>query len=163
MWINSTWSWVTGGVAGAVVCGHLYASRGIKDGPPVIRGWLPFIGFADPHLRCLIYFSSGLSFIKNPTKFFENARKKYGDTFIVYLFGIKLFCVFSPEGLHSLYSVREIDASFTEATRGLLGLKLPEEVIYCLSPYHPPLKIVSIQPYLYHFFEIGCRHLDVMG
>ncbi len=37
--------------------------------------------------------------------------------------------MFSPEGLRSLYEVREREASFTEATRGLLGLKLPHEII----------------------------------
>ena len=45
------------------------------------------------------------------------------------LFGAELLFTFSPMGLRSLYEVRESDASFTEATRGLLGLKLPAEVI----------------------------------
>ena len=37
-------------------------------------------------------------------------------------------CVFGPEGVASLYKLREKDASFTEATKGLLSLKLPKEV-----------------------------------
>lgn len=52
-----------------------------------------------------------------------------GDTFSVSIFGAEFLFTFSPLGLKSLYSVRESDASFTEATRGLLGLKLPSEVI----------------------------------
>jgi len=39
-----------------------------------------------------------------------------------------MVCTFSPEGLATLYKMREKDASFTEATKGLLSLKLPQEV-----------------------------------
>lgn len=73
-------------------------------------------------LRC------GLEFIRNPTSFFQQQRLRCGDTFTVYLFGVTMVCTFSPEGLTALYRVRERDASFTEATKGLLGLKLPKEV-----------------------------------
>ena len=47
------------------------------------------------------------------------------------MFGITMVCTFSPRGLRSLYEVREKEASFTEATKGLLGLKLPPEVCVC--------------------------------
>ncbi len=48
------------------------------------------------------------------------------------MFGITMVCTFSPRGLRSLYEVREKEASFTEATKGLLGLKLPPEV-WCMG------------------------------
>lgn len=104
----------------------------------MIRGAIPFVG-------------CGLSFIRNPLLFFQNARKKYGETFIIYMFGLKLFCVFSPTGLQSLYGVRENDASFTEATRGLLGLKLPPEVIAegDLRKFHAGLR----RPLLTKYYE----------
>lgn len=94
----------------------------------------------------------GLAFIKNPRAFFERMRHYYGDTFILHIFGIRMFCVFSPRGLRELYSVREADASFTEATRGLLGLKLPHEVIAegNLSKFHRGLKKHLVKNYLTH-------------
>ncbi len=77
----------------------------------------------------LISLRCGLALAKNPAKFFSECRQAVGDSFIVYAFGLKLLCTFSRTGLRSLYTVREADASFTEATRGLLGLKLPPEVL----------------------------------
>lgn len=41
----------------------------------------------------------------------------------------RLFFVFGSDGLRSLYRAREADASFTEATRTLLSLKLPSEAL----------------------------------
>lgn len=127
------------GAAGlGVVCNilHRRASPGI-EGVPIVRGWIPFVGV-------------GLSFIRNPTVFFQNLRRRHGDTFVVYLFGLRLFCVFSNDGLRSLYTVREADASFTEATRGLLGLKLPKEIIADgdLRKFHMGLRRPLLQRYL---------------
>ena len=90
--------------------------------------------------------------MRNPREFFERQRRRVGDTFVVYLFGFRLFCVFSPAGLRALYEVRERDASFTEATRGLLGLKLPPEVIAegTLAKFHAGLKKSLVRHYLVH-------------
>jgi len=49
--------------------------------------------------------------------------------FLLKLFGFRLFCVFSPLGLKSFYALPEADASFAEATRTLLGLKLPSDLL----------------------------------
>jgi hypothetical protein len=96
---------------------HRLRSYGLAGSKlPVLRGWIP-------------YFGCGLSFVRHPRRFLEQTRQTHGDTFVTFLFGIPLLWVFSPTGLKSLYTMRESDASFTEATRGLLGLKLPAEIV----------------------------------
>ena len=57
--------------------------------PPLVRDELAHIG-------------AGLRFFANPTQFFLELKEAYGDTFLVDIFGYKLFCVFSPQGLKSL-------------------------------------------------------------
>lgn len=78
--------------------------------PPVAG--LPLVGAAVPFLR-------------NPTRFLADLRARHGDAFLVELLGFRLFFVFSLEGLCSLYELPEEAASFTAATRTLIGLKLP--------------------------------------
>ncbi len=82
---------------------------------PVVDGWLPFVG-------------CGLAFVRNPRQFLLDTRKQIGDTFILQMFGARMLFVFSARGVRSLYQLPEADASFTEATRSLLSLKIPEEV-----------------------------------
>ncbi|HXJ34766.1 MAG TPA: cytochrome P450 [Candidatus Eisenbacteria bacterium] len=83
--------------------------------PPRAAGGLPVLG----HL---------LPFLRNPTACLATLRAKHGDTFLVDLIGFRLLFVFGPIGLRSLYGLAEEDASFGEATRTLLGLKLPPEL-----------------------------------
>ena len=66
-----------------------------------------------------------MPFLRDPNTFLSDARTRLGDTFLVDLAGFRLFCVFGPIGLRSLYALPEDEASFGEATRTLLGLKLP--------------------------------------
>lgn len=116
--------------------------------PPVIQGRIPFVG-------------CGLQFVKNPRAFLQLCRKKHGDTFILYLFGIKMFCLFSTEGLSFLYQVREADASFTEATRGLLGLKIPKELTSgSMSMFHRGLKKQLLEGYLEHMNDATVETLQ---
>lgn len=77
---------------------------------------------------------------------------QYGDTFITYMFGVKFFWVFSPSGVQSLYKIRESEASFTEATRGLLSLKLPAEITQAgtMSKFHRALKRSMLANYIPH-------------
>ena len=84
--------------------------------PPLVKGNIPFIG-------------AGLDFVKNPKKFLNEQRKIHGDVFLLHAFGVKLFFVFSKKGLIEFYKIAEQDASFTEATRGFLGYKVPEEIL----------------------------------
>ena len=83
--------------------------------PPVVRG-LPRVG-------------SGLELLWNPTAYFARARKRHGDTFVTDAFGFRLFCVFSPEGVQSLYSLEEKNASFGLATYRLIKFKMPEDLL----------------------------------
>lgn len=87
----------------------------ISPQPPRVAG-LPLIGAAGPFLR-------------NPTAFLIAMRALHGDAFLLEIFGFRLFFVFSPQGLRSLYELPEDTASFTEATRTLIGLKLPRELL----------------------------------
>ncbi|MCU1594090.1 MAG: Cytochrome [Frankiales bacterium] len=83
--------------------------------PPVVRG-LPRVG-------------SGLPLLWDPTAFFTRARRKHGDTFVMDAFGFRLFCVFSPEGVKSLYALEEKNASFGLATYRLIKFKMPEDLL----------------------------------
>jgi cytochrome P450 len=69
-----------------------------------------------------------IPFIRNPTAFLTGLRARLGDTFLLDVAGFELFCVFGPIGLRSLYALPEDEASFGQATRTLLGLKLPPEL-----------------------------------
>src|SRR5947209_7085712 len=84
--------------------------------PPVVRG-LPRIG-------------SGLPLLWDPTAHFARARAKHGDTFVTDAFGFRLLCLFSPEGVQSLYALEEKDASFGLATYSLIKFKMPEELLF---------------------------------
>ena len=70
-----------------------------------------------------------MPFLRNPTSFLADMRARHGDSFLLELLGFRLFFLFSPDGLRSLYELPEEVASFTEATRTLIGLKLPREML----------------------------------
>ena len=76
----------------------------------------------------LAHIGAGLRFAQSPTRFFAQLREEYGDTFLVDVFGYKLFCVFSPQGLKSLYAAAEDEASFGMATFDMLGFKTPLDI-----------------------------------
>ena len=76
----------------------------------------------------LAHIGAGLRFSQSPTNFLTQMRKEYGDTFLVDVFGYKLFCVFSPAGLKSLYAAAEDEASFGMATFDMLGFKTPLDI-----------------------------------
>ena len=87
----------------------------IEPMPPVAGG-LPWVG-------------AGVGLLRNPTGFFARTRARLGDTFVVDAFGFRLFCVFSPVGVRSLYQLPENEASFGLATYTLIKFKLPPELI----------------------------------
>jgi cytochrome P450 len=70
--------------------------------------------------------ASGL--LRDPTAFLRRQRTTLGDTFVVDVAGHRLFCVFSPEGVRSLYAFAEHDASFGLATFELIRRKVPDEL-----------------------------------
>ena len=91
---------------------------------------LPLITPAPPRVRGLPRVGSGLPLLWNPTAFFQRARSKHGDTFVTDAFGFRLLCLFSPEGVQSLYSLEEKQASFGLATYTLIKFKMPEELLF---------------------------------
>ncbi len=82
---------------------------------PRVSGLLPWVG-------------PGLALLSNPTEFFQRARRKYGNTFLVEAFGYRLFCVFSPEGVKGLWALPEAEASKGVADFGMLAHKVPAEL-----------------------------------
>src|SRR4051794_3264370 len=83
--------------------------------PPVVKG-LPRVG-------------SGPALLLDPTAWFHRMRKRHGDTFVTDAFGFRLMCVFSPEGVQSLYALEEKNASFGLATYRLIKFKMPEDLL----------------------------------
>ena len=73
---------------------------------------------------------SGLPLLWDPTAFFTRARRRHGDTFVTDAFGFRLLCLFSPEGVTSLYALEEKHASFGLATYTLIKFKMPEELLF---------------------------------
>lgn len=113
----------------------------------------------------LLHIGAGLRFSQSPTDYLAELRDQYGDTFLVDVFGYKLFCVFSPEGLKSLYAAAEDEASFGMATFDMLGFKTPVEVfmdadIDLFYELLTPAKVASYVPEFYAEIE---RALDDWG
>ena len=91
---------------------------------------LPEITPAPPAVRGLPRIGAGLPLLWDPTAFFARARRRHGDTFVTDAFGFRMLCVFSPEGVRSLYALEEKDASFGLATYTLIKFKMPEELLF---------------------------------
>jgi cytochrome P450 len=88
----------------------------ISPMPALVGGRLPWVG-------------GGLGLLRNPTAYFERMQAAHGDTFVLDAFGHRLFCVFSPEGVRSLYAQPEEQASFGLATYTLIKAKVPIELL----------------------------------
>jgi len=87
----------------------------VEPMPPRAAGALPWVG-------------AGAALLRDPTGFFTETRRRLGDTYLVDAFGYRLFCVFSAQGVRSLYALPESRASFGLATYNLLKLKIPGEL-----------------------------------
>ena len=109
----------------------------ITPTPPIVKDELKHIG-------------AGLRFARNPTQFLSECRAEYGDTFLVDVFGYQLFCVFGEEGLASLYSQPEEQASFGFATFDMLSFKTPIEVFMDtdIELFYKLLKVKKLPHYL---------------
>jgi cytochrome P450 len=90
---------------------------------PRVEPPAPTVGGPVPWVR------GGLGLLSDPTAFFERQRQRHGDTFVVDAFGHRMFCVFSPEGVRSLYAQAEDQASFGIATYQLIKAKVPVELL----------------------------------
>jgi cytochrome P450 len=66
--------------------------------------------------------------LRDPTAYFARRRRALGETFVVDAAGHRLLCVFSAEGVRSLYGFAEHEASFGLATFELIRRKVPEDL-----------------------------------
>lgn len=97
----------------AVIWFFLRDLRPRTDGPvPVISGRIPWIGV-------------GLNFAVNARNYLEQIRHKYGDNFILRMWGRDFFFTFSARGLKELYQLPEDLASFPRATQSHKVTRMP--------------------------------------
>lgn len=113
----------------------------------------------------LAHIGCGLRFARNPTQFFAGCRAEYGDTFLVDVFGYRLFCVFSPAGLRSLYELEEDKASFGFATFDLMSFKTPTEVFMDtdLKLFYELLRYKKLPGYIDIIQRVLTQELDRWG
>src|SRR5262245_44571433 len=104
----------------------------------------------------LAHIGAGLRFAQSPTNFLTQLRSEYGDTFLVDVFGYKLFCVFSPQGLKSLYAAAEDEGSFGMATFDMLGFKTPLDIFVDadIGLFYDLLLPDKVAAYLNDFSEV---------
>lgn len=124
----------------------------ISPKPPMVRDELAHIG-------------AGLRFSQSPTRYLAELRQEYGDTFLVDVFGYKLFCVFSPQGLKSLYAAAEEDASFGMATFDMLGFKTPLDIFMDadIDLFYDLLQPEKIAAYIKDFSTVISQVLGTWG
>ena len=123
----------------------------VEPEPPTVRGALPWV-------------RGGLGLLSDPTAFFARQRARHGDTFVVEAFGHHLFCVFSPEGVRSLYAQPEDRASFGIATYQLIKAKVPVELLLGRRN-HPKTLFGSqrVEHYLDHLHQAVDLELTRLG
>ena len=71
---------------------------------------------------------AAFSLFRDPTAFFERARRSHGETFRLDVLGRPLFCVFSPAGVKELWSLPEGVASKGLADFEMLRHKVPDDL-----------------------------------
>ena len=123
----------------------------VEPAAPIVRGPLPWV-------------RGGLGLLSDPTAYFARQRRSHGDTFVVEAFGHRLFCVFSPEGVRSLYAQPEDKASFGIATYQLIKAKVPVELLLGRRN-HPKTLFGSqrVESYLDHLKEAVDLELVRLG
>jgi cytochrome P450 len=118
---------------------------------PRVSGWVPWVG-------------AGISLLNDPTEFFAQSRRKYGDTFLVEAFGYRLFCVFSPEGIENLWALPEALASKGVADFGMLAHKVPAALFAGRRTFpHMLFAREDVEVYLGNLVSAVELELDAMG
>ncbi|MFO0689708.1 MAG: cytochrome P450 [Myxococcota bacterium] len=118
---------------------------------PRVAGPLPWVG-------------AGLALLNDPTAFFQRTRERVGDTFLVEAFGYRLFCVFSPEGVKSLWALPEAEASKGVADFGMLAHKVPGELFVGRRTYpHMLFAREDVEVYLENLKAAVALELDALG
>lgn len=127
------------------------ASTVALEHAPRVAGRLPWIG-------------PGLSLLRDPTAFFQRARERQGNSFLVETFGYRLFCVFSPEGVKNLWALPEQVASKGVADFGMLAHKVPAELFAGRRTYpHMLFAREDVEVYLENLAQAVDVELDAMG
>ena len=125
---------------------------------------LPAVTPSPPRAPGLPLVGSGLALLRDPTAFFARQRAALGDTFVVDAFGFRLFCVFSPDGVRSLYALPEHKGSFGLASYTLLRLKAPEQLFTGLrNGPHTLFKTDDVHRYLDNLRRAVDVELEVLG
>ena len=104
----------------------------------------------------LAHIAAGLRLLENPTTYFSELRDKYGDTFLVDVFGFQLFCVFSDSALENFYKLPEEQASFGLATFDLMSFKTPSEIFEDALPdlFYKLLTLKKVEGYIDDIVDI---------
>ena len=119
--------------------------------PAIVPGRLPWIG-------------AGGALVRDPTAFFSKCRERFGDTFLVDAFGYRLFCVFSPVGVRSLWRLPEEQASKALADLTLLSHKVPIELFEGRRTLpHDLFARDDVEVYLDHLHEAVDVELSALG
>jgi cytochrome P450 len=123
----------------------------VRPVPPRVGGRVPYV-------------NGGVALLRNPTEFLARMRALHGDTFLLDAFGFELLFLFSPAGVRSLYKLPEKQASFAEATRTLIGLKLPGELLDAdMAMFHRLFVRERVEGYLGHMREAVRADLAELG
>jgi cytochrome P450 len=126
--------------------------KSIEPMPPRAKGRWPWVGSAPGLLR-------------RPTEYLRRARAALGDTFVVDVFGYRLFFVFSAEGVKRLYALPEQEASFGLATFTLVFKhKIPLEL--AIGRRHRPHDLFGnqeIEGYLDNLESAVAHELAALG
>ena len=113
----------------------------------------------------LAHVAAGLRLLENPTAYFSELREKYGDTFLVDVFGFQLFCVFSNTALENFYKLPEDQASFGLATFDLMGFKTPSEIFADAMPnlFYKLLTLKQVNSYIADIIDVVELEIDRLG
>lgn len=117
-----------------------------------------------PRVARLPVVGAAAGFLRDPTSFLQEARRRHGDTFLLDAFGFELLFVFSPAGVRALYQLPERLASFEQATRTLIGFKLPNELLSGdIGMFHRLFGRANMSAYLGHLREAVHEELAELG
>lgn len=113
----------------------------------------------------LAHVAAGLRLLENPTAYFSELRDKYGDTFLVDVFGFQLFCVFSNTALENFYKLPEDQASFGLATFDLMGFKTPSEIFSDAMPdlFYKLLTLKQVNGYIADIVDVVGLEVGRLG
>jgi cytochrome P450 len=119
--------------------------------PPRLSGLVPWVG-------------AGRRLLRDPTAFFTEARRRCGDTFVIDAFGYRLFCVFAPDAVRTLYALPEALASKGRADYALLRHKLPDELFAGRRNFpHHLFGTGEVETYLEHLEAAVAVELAELG